>query len=134
MFKAACSPPPDGEPNWTVRALAERVGIGKSQTQAILADADLKPRQVRSWLTSLDPEFDTKQADVCGLYLSAPENAIAVSIDEKTSIQARQPIRTEIAMAPGGPARREFEYKASRRPSAARRAARPQRRGDRRGL
>jgi transposase len=111
VFKTACSPPPEGETHWTVRSLAGAVGIGKSQTGAILAEADLKPHQVRSWLTSLDPEFDTKQADVCGLYLSPPENAIVVSIDEKTSIQAKEPIREELPMQPGKPARREFEYK-----------------------
>ncbi len=111
VFKTACSPPPEGETHWTVRSLSAAVGIGKSQTHAILADADLKPHQVRSWLTSLDPDFDTKRAEVCGLYLDPPQNAIVVSIDEKTAIQAKQPIRTEIAMAPGQPARREFEYK-----------------------
>jgi transposase len=111
VFKTACSPPPEGETTWTVRALAERVGIGKSQTHQILAEADLKPHQVRSWLISLDPDFDTKQADVCGLYLNPPENAIVVSIDEKTSIQAKQPIRTELPLEPGKPAKREFEYK-----------------------
>jgi transposase len=111
VFKTACAPPPEGETQWTRRSLAEQVGIGKSQTQAILAEADLKPHQVRSWLTSLDPDFDTKQADCCGLYLSPPENAIVVSIDEKTSMQARQPIRKELQMAPGRPARREFEYR-----------------------
>ena len=111
VFKTACSDPPEGETHWTVRALAEVVGIGKSQTHAFLSEADLKPHQVRSWLTSLDPEFDTKQADVCGLYLSPPENAIVVSLDEKTSIQAREPIRKELPMEPGKPARREFEYR-----------------------
>jgi len=111
VFKTACSEPPEGETHWTVRSLAETVGVGKSQTHAFLAQADLKPHQVRSWLTSLDPEFDTKQADVCGLYLSPPENAIVVSLDEKTSIQARQPIRKELPIEPGNPARREFEYK-----------------------
>ncbi len=111
VFKTACSEPPEGETHWTVRSLAETVGVGKSQTHAFLAQADLKPHQVRSWLTSLDPDFDTKQADVCGLYLSPPENAIVVSLDEKTSIQARQPIRKELPIEPGKPARREFEYK-----------------------
>ena len=111
VFKTACSPAPEGETHWTVRSLAEAVGIGKSQTHAILADADLKPHQVRSWLTSLDPDFDTKQADVCGLYLDPPEGAIVVSVDEKTSIQAREPIRKDVPMAPGEPARRQFEYK-----------------------
>jgi transposase len=111
VFRTACSEPPEGETHWTVRSLAESVGIGKSQTHALLTEADLKPHQVRSWLTSLDPNFDTKQADVCGLYLAPPENAIVVSIDEKTSIQAREPIRKELPMEPGKPARREFEYK-----------------------
>jgi transposase len=111
VFKTACSDPPQGETHWTVRSLAETVGIGKSQTHAFLSEADLKPHQVRSWLTSLDPQFDTKQADVCGLYLAPPENAIVISLDEKTSIQARQPIRKELPMQPGKPARREFEYK-----------------------
>ncbi len=36
VFKTACSAPPEGETHWTVRSLAERVGIGKSQTHAIL--------------------------------------------------------------------------------------------------
>ena len=111
VFQTACSPPPEGETQWTVRSLAAAVGIGKSQVHKILAEADLKPHQVRSWLTSLDPQFETKRADVCGLYLDPPEGAIVVSIDEKTSIQAKQPIREEIALAPGRPARREFEYK-----------------------
>lgn len=111
VFKTACSDPPEGETHWTVRSLADAVGVGKSQTHEILSQADLKPHQVRSWLTSLDPEFDTKQADVCGLYLSPPENAIVVSLDEKTQVQARQPIRKELPMKPGKPARREFEYK-----------------------
>jgi transposase len=111
VFKTACSDPPEGETHWTVRLLADAVGIGKSQTGAILAEADLKPHQVCSWLTSLDPEFDTKQADVCGLYLNPPENAIVVSLDEKTSIQAKEPIRKEKPMQPGKPARREFEYR-----------------------
>lgn len=111
VFRTACSQPPAGETQWTVRSLAAAVGIGKSQTHAILSEADLKPHQVRSWLTSIDPEFETKQAEVCGLYLNPPEGAIVVSIDEKTSLQAKEPIRKEISLAPGKPARREFEYK-----------------------
>ena len=94
-----------------MRSLAAAVGMGKSQTHAILSEADLKPHQVRSWLTSIDPEFETKQAEVCGLYLDPPEGAIVVSIDEKTSVQAKEPIRKEIPVARGKPAQREFEYK-----------------------
>jgi len=111
VFRTACAAPPGGETHWTVRSLAAAVGISKSRVHVILDEADLKPHQVRSWLTSIDPEFETKQAEVCGLYLNPPEGAIVVSIDEKTSVQAKEPIRKEIPIRAGKPARREFEYK-----------------------
>ncbi|MGH2996358.1 MAG: IS630 family transposase [Gaiellaceae bacterium] len=111
VFTTACAPPPAGETHWTVRSLAARVGIGKSQVHAILDLAELKPHQVRSWLTSLDPDFETKQAEVCGLYLDPPKGAIVVSLDEKTSIQAKEPVRPTLPLEPGTPERREFEYK-----------------------
>jgi transposase len=111
VFRTACAAPPEGETHWTLRSLAEVVGISKSQVHVILDDADLKPHQVRSWLTSLDPEFETKQAQVCGLYLRPPKGAIVVSLDEKTSIQAKEPVRPTIPPEPGKPERREFEYK-----------------------
>jgi len=37
---------------------------------------------------STDPEFAPKAADVVGLYLNPPENALVISVDEKPSIQA----------------------------------------------
>lgn len=111
VFKTACSCPPEGETHWTVRSLAQATGIGKSQVHAILSQADLKPHQVRSWLTSLDPDFDTKQAEVCGLYLKPPEGAIVICLDEKTGVQAKEPVRPDIPPKPGRRARREFEYK-----------------------
>ena len=42
----------------------------------------------RSWCISTDPEFAAKAADVIGLYLNPPENALVLSVDEKPSIQA----------------------------------------------
>ena len=40
------------------------------------------------WVNSQDPDFEAKMMDVVGLYLDPPENALVVSVDEKTSIQA----------------------------------------------
>jgi len=42
----------------------------------------------RSWCVSTDPEFSAKAADIIGLYLNPPENALVLSVDEKPSIQA----------------------------------------------
>ena len=61
-------------------------------------------------MTSHDPEFWEKAADVCGLYLNPPENAIVWSVDEKTSIQAKARINPAKPAVPGYPERREFEY------------------------
>ncbi len=45
-------------------------------------------RRRRSWCLSTDPEFARKAADIVGLYLSPPENAVVLAVDEKPSIQA----------------------------------------------
>ena len=42
----------------------------------------------KSWCESNDPEFVAKAADVVGLYMAPPENALVICVDEKPSIQA----------------------------------------------
>jgi hypothetical protein len=37
---------------------------------------------------SQDPDFVAKAADVVGLYIAPPENAVVICVDEKPSIQA----------------------------------------------
>ena len=111
-----CEPPPDGQGHWTLAALHERLhpqlGISVSQLFKILDELDLKPWRTRSWLTSHDPGFWEKAADVCGLYLDGPgENAVVYSVDEKTSMQATAPVNPTRPAAPGRTARREFEYR-----------------------
>ncbi|PZS20708.1 MAG: IS630 family transposase, partial [Acidimicrobiales bacterium] len=87
------------------------MGISASQVGRILADLDIKPHQVRGWLTrKSDPEFWERAADVCGLYLSTPTNALVLSIDEKTAISARSRKYPTKPVAPGQPERIEFEY------------------------
>ena len=82
-----------------------------SQIGRILAADDVKPHRVQGWLTRRDtPEFWAQAADVCGLYLSPPENAVVLSIDEKTGIQAKSRKHPTQPVKPGQPERREFEY------------------------
>lgn len=42
----------------------------------------------KSWCVSGDPDFAARAADIVGLYLSPPENALVLAVDEKPSIQA----------------------------------------------
>ena len=86
--------PPDNATRWTMEALARRlndhgVPISASQVWRLCRALDLKPWQTESCMTSKDPEFWAKAADVCGLYLNPPENAVVWSVDEKSGIQAK---------------------------------------------
>lgn len=74
-------------------------------------ELDLKPHQFKMWLFSSDPEFESKQADIVGLYLHPPKNALVVCLDEKTGLQANSPTHDKLPMTPGRVERREFGYK-----------------------
>jgi len=115
LVKTVTEPPPDEATRWTMEALAQvmaakGVPISASQCWRICSALDLKPWQVQSWMTSHDPDFWEKAADVCGLYLNPPENVVVWSVDEKTSIQAKARINPTKPAVPGIPERREFEY------------------------
>ncbi len=42
----------------------------------------------KSWCVSNDPEFAAKAAEIVGLYMAPPDNAVVLAVDEKPSIQA----------------------------------------------
>jgi transposase len=106
---------PAVDSQWSHRRLAEAlpdIGISASQIGRILSELDIKPHLVRSWLTRPeDPEFWDRAADVCGLYLSPPQNALVLSVDEKTAVAARSRKHPTVPAAPGRPERQEFEYR-----------------------
>jgi transposase len=82
-------PAPKGYSKWNGRLLAESLpDVSKDQVWRILRRHDICLQRRRSWCISTDPEFGPKAADVVGLYLNPPENALVLSVDEKPSIQA----------------------------------------------
>ncbi len=116
LIALACTRPPDTaegvrRARWTHAELAAQVGMSESQAHAILRAAEIRPHLTEYWVMSeLGAGFDAQAAEVCGLYLDPPSNAIVVSIDEKTSITAREPARPDTLPAVGKPARRDTEY------------------------
>lgn len=106
---------PEFASQWSHSLLAKELadmGISASQIGRILDDLDIKPHLVRSWLTRPDdPSFWERAADVCGMYLSQPTNALVLSVDEKTAIPARSRKHPTQPGGPGRPERREFEYR-----------------------
>ena len=82
-------PAPKGYSQWNGRLLAEALPeVSKDQVWRILRRHDICLQRRRSWCISTDPEFGPKAADVVGLYLNPPNNALVLAVDEKPSIQA----------------------------------------------
>jgi transposase len=82
-------PPPEGYSQWNGRLLAEALDdVSADQVWRILRRRRIQLQRRRSWCLSTDPEFGPKAADVIGLYLNPPENALVLSVDEKPHIQA----------------------------------------------
>lgn len=116
LVKTVTEPPPDDSTRWTMEAIARRlndndVAMSASQVWRICRSLDLKPWQTESWMTSHDPEFWAKAADVCGLYLNPPDNAVVWSVDEKSGMQAKSRVNPTKPAVPGTPVRQEFEYR-----------------------
>jgi transposase len=81
-------PPPKGYAQWNGRLLGEKTGIPDYEVWAVLRKQGISLQRRRSWCISTDPEFARKSADIVGLYLDPPENALVVCVDEKPAIQA----------------------------------------------
>jgi transposase len=82
-------PPPAGYARWTGPLLAEALGdVHEQQVWRVLRAQKIDLAGRKSWCESNDPEFIAKAADVVGLYMAPPENAIVICVDEKPSIQA----------------------------------------------
>lgn len=79
---------PKNATHWSVRTLAEHLGVNKSMVHRVWQTHELAPHRVRTFKLSKDKRFIEKLVDVVGLYLRPPENAIVLSVDEKSQIQA----------------------------------------------
>jgi len=82
-------PPPEGYAQWNGRLLAESLqDVSADQVWRILRKYKVQLQRRRSWCISTDPQFGPKAADIVGLYLKPPENAVVLCVDEKPHIQA----------------------------------------------
>jgi transposase len=82
-------PPPAGFARWTGPLIAAELGdVHVQQVWRVLRAQKIDLDGRKSWCESDDPDFAAKAADVVGLYMAPPENAIVICVDEKPSIQA----------------------------------------------
>ena len=103
-------PPPDGSTHWSSRKLARHLGISHMMVARVWQRAGLKPHRIERYMASDDPDFETKAADIIGLYVKPPQHAAVFCVDEKTAIQALDRLDPVLPLSPGRLERHGFEY------------------------
>jgi transposase len=90
--------------------MAKQIGISRESVGRIWRAFGLKPHRSETFQLSTDPLFVEKVRDVVGLYLNPPANALVLSVDEKTQVQALNRTQPILPMQPGRTERRTPEY------------------------
>ncbi len=102
--------PGQGRTHWSTRELASEVGVSHTTVHRLWQAHDLKPHQIETFKFTTDPDAEDKIYDVVGLYLNPPDNAVVLSVDEKTQIQALNRTQPVLPLRPGIPARQTHDY------------------------
>lgn len=102
--------PSDGSSHWSTRKLASELGIDHMRVSRVWKRARLQPHRIEHYIMSDDPEFETKAADIIGLYVNPPQHAAVFCVDEKTAIQALDRLDPILPLSPGRAERHGFEY------------------------
>lgn len=102
--------PNDGSTHWSSRRLAKKLGITHMKVARVWRSYGLQPHRLRHHMMSDDPEFETKAADIIGLYLHPPAHAAVFCVDEKSAIQALDRLDPVLPLSPGRAESHGFEY------------------------
>lgn len=114
VLKQLDQPPPKGFARWNGALLAAALkDISDDQIWRVLRKHGISLERRRSWCVSTDPCFAQKAADVVGLYLNPPENALVLSVDEKPHIQALERAQGWLKL-PNGKALTGFQHEYKR--------------------
>jgi transposase len=102
--------PLDGSTHWSTRRLGEQLGISHMMVARVWHKHGLQPHRLEGYMASDDPDFETKAADIIGLYLHPPQHAAVFCVDEKTAIQALDRLDPVLPLTAGRAERHGFEY------------------------
>jgi transposase len=102
---------PKAATHWSCRSMAEASGISSASVARIWNAHGLKPHLVRTFKLSNDPQFVDKLRDVVGLYMNPPENALILSLDEKSQMQALDRTQPGLPMKKGRAGTMTHDYK-----------------------
>ena len=97
--------------NWSLRSMAKEAGLSHTTIWRIWGAFGLQPHRAETLKLSSDPHFVDKIRDILGLYMSPPDRALVLCVDEKSQIQALDRTQPVLPMLPGIPERRTHDYK-----------------------
>jgi transposase len=96
--------------HWSIRSMGQEMGLSHTTIRRIWSAFGLQPHRVESFKLSSDPLFVDKVRDIVGLYLSPPDRAMVLCVDEKSQIQALDREQPVLPMMPGIPERQTHNY------------------------
>ncbi len=102
---------PPNATHWSTRTMAKAVGTSKDVVNRVWRDHNLKPHLTKPFKVSNDPHFAEKVIDIVGLYLDPPKDALVLSVDEKSSIQALDRTQKSLPMFSGRLGTMTHDYK-----------------------
>ncbi len=103
--------PRPGHTHWTTRDLAREVKVSHMTVHRIWRGHALQPHRVETFKFTTDPKAEEKIRDIVGLYLNPPTQAVVLSLDEKTQIQALNRTQPLLPLRSGLPARQTHDYR-----------------------
>lgn len=101
---------PGQDTHWSTRSMAAATGMSQSAISRIWRAFGLKPHTVETWKLSTDPQFVDKVRDIVGLYMSPPDNALVLAVDEKSQMQAIDRTAPILPIMPTTPERMTHDY------------------------
>jgi transposase len=101
---------PEDATHWSTRSMAKRSGLSQSAISRIWRAFALQPHRSETFKLSKDPLFIEKVRDIVGLYLSPPDKALVLCVDEKSEVQALDRTAPLLPMRPGQIERRTHDY------------------------
>ena len=111
VVERTLSATPADATHWSLRSMARESGLSHTTIWRIWGAFGLQPHRSETFKLSGDPHFVDKVRDIIGLYLSPPDRALVLCVDEKSQIQALDRTQPVLPMLPGMPERRTHDYK-----------------------
>ena len=102
---------PRGATHWSTRSMAKATGFSHMTVSRVWRAFGLQPHRTETFKLSPDPQLIEKVRDIVGLYMTPPDHAVVLCVDEKSQIQALDRTAPLLPLRPGQAERRTHDYK-----------------------